>query len=220
MTVAAGLDIARYGHDMTAFAAIEDTKAFAFDEWGQLDTMSTVERVLGLHQAHEFAILGIDDNGVGGAVTDRLLDLPPDEVPFLVYPVNFGERANDAGRFHNKAAEMWWRMRESLDPANEEAISLPMHHPLAHRLAAQLTTAQHRRDQKERIWVDKTGTRGQQHRAGDPEPPSPDLGDALALALEAWSQYWEMETSGGGRRYHRESFLGRSAAQAYMGEER
>lgn len=206
MTVAAGVDVARFGRDMTAVAVVQDTALFSMQEWGKTDLMGSVGKVREVCDQHAVDILAIDDTGVGGAVTDRLLELYEEgEIAFEILPVNFGAKAAEEDRFHNKGSEMWWRLHESLDPENEEALSLPQHHPLVQKLASQLQKAQHTRDSRERIWVDKTGMRGQQKRVGDPEPASPDLADALALALEAWSNFWD--TPRRERRYNGRSFL-------------
>lgn len=207
MTIAAGVDVARYGRDMTALSVIEDSRLFAMEEWARTDTMTSVGKVRQLCDAHEVDILAIDDTGIGGAVTDRLLELYEEgEIGFEILPVNFGEKAHDEDRFHNKGSEVWWRIRESLDPEHDEALSLPEHHSLIQKLVSQLQKAQHTMDSRERIWVDKTGMKGQQKRVGDPEPPSPDLADALALALEAWANFWDQPRAE--RRYHGRSFLG------------
>lgn len=209
MTVAAGLDVARFGQDMTAYCAINDTKVFAIDEWGNVDTRSTMERVLELCQGNGVEALAIDDTGVGGGVVDGLMALPPEEAPFLVLPINFGERAIEAEYFHNRGSEIWWGMREAFDPSNEEALSLPKEHSLAGRLIFQVAGATYDRDQRRRSWVSKDG--GKRRKPGDPQPPSPDLADALALALEAWRGYWREQDAlqvQGTRVYHRSSFLG------------
>lgn len=209
MTIAAGLDVARFGQDMTAYCALDDTKIFAVDEWGKVDTRTSMERVLELCQGNDVEALAIDDTGVGGAVTDGLLALPPDECPFLVLPVNFGERAYEDEYFHNRGSEIWWGMREAFDPSSDEALSLPKEHTLINRLIFQVAGATHGHDKRRRTWVSKDG--GRRRKPGDPEPPSPDLADALALALEAWRGYWREQDrlhARGTRTYHRGSFLG------------
>ncbi len=45
MTIAAGVDVARYGRDNTAIVGVEDTKVFAMDEWNKTDTMTSVGKV-------------------------------------------------------------------------------------------------------------------------------------------------------------------------------
>lgn len=191
---------------MSALAVIQDTKLFALDEWGKTDTMTSVGRVRTICDELEVDILAIDDAGVGGAITDRLMELYDEgQVPFEILPVNNGTKAAEEEDFHNKGSEIWWRVRESLDPTGPQPFSFPQHHPLITKLASQLQKATYTHDSKERIWVDKTGMRGQQRRVGDPAPPSPDLGDAFGLSLEAWSNFWDAPKQE--RVYHTESFL-------------
>lgn len=199
--------MARYGRDMTAIVVIEDSNVFGMEEWARTDLMNSVGKVRGHCDQWGADILAIDDTGIGGAVTDRLLELYEEgEIGFEILPVNFGSKANEDDRFHNKGSEVWWRIHESLDPEHDEALSLPQHHSLIQKLVSQLQKAQHTLDSRERIWVDKTGMKGQQKRVGDPEPPSPDLADALGLALEAWASFWDAPRKE--RRYHGRSFLG------------
>lgn len=206
MTIAAGVDVARFGRDQTAIVCVEDTKLFAMDEWNKTDLMTSVGKVRKYCDEWGLDILAIDDTGVGGAITDRLMELYEEgEIDFEILAVNFGARADEDDRFHNKGSEIWWRIHETLDPQTDETLSLPRHHPLISKLTSQLSKAMHSMDSRERIWVDKTGTKGMQKRVGDPEPPSPDLGDALALALEAWSNFWDAPKQT--RRYYGSSFL-------------
>ncbi len=206
MTIAAGIDVARFGRDMSAVCVIEDTKLFAMQEWNKTDLMTSVGKVRAICDDHKVDILAIDDTGVGGAVTDRLMELYEEgEINFEILAVNNGSRANEEDDFHNKGSEGWWRLHETMDPTSGETLTLPRHHPLIQKLTSQLSKALYSHDSRERIWVDKTGTKGMQRRVGDPEPPSPDLADALVLALEAWSNFWDAPR--GGRVYHGSSFL-------------
>ena len=222
MTIAAGLDVARYGNDLCAFAVIDDLHLVALDEWAKTGLMDTATRARDMALAHGVQMLAVDDTGVGGGVTDRLIQMleedleDGEEADLLILPVNFGSAADDAKRFHNKASEMWWRGREALDPAEEERLRLPAHHKLRDRLTMQLASALYRKDATGRIWVEKDGERSR--RPGDPPAPSPDLADAVMLAMEAWSQFWEAEGQQTETRYFRPSFLGRSAGQAFMEE--
>jgi hypothetical protein len=206
MTVAAGCDVARFGRDYTAIVGVEDTKVFAMNEWNKTDLMTSVGKVRDHCDKWGVDILAIDDTGVGGAITDRLMELYEEgEIAFEIVAVNFGAKANEEDRFHNKGSEIYWRLHETLDPDTEESLKLPRHHPLIQKLVSQLSKVMHSHDSRERIWVDKTGSKGMQKRVGDPEPPSPDLADALCLALEAWSNFWDAPRQP--RKYHGTSFL-------------
>ncbi|KKN83430.1 hypothetical protein LCGC14_0298480 [marine sediment metagenome] len=72
MTVAAGVDVARFGRDMTAIVGVEDTKVFAMNEWNKTDLMTSVGKVRDRCDKWHVDILAIDDTGVGGAVADAI----------------------------------------------------------------------------------------------------------------------------------------------------
>ena len=112
---------------------------------------------------------------------------------FIIVPIQFASSAIDPIRFHNKASEMWWRLRGSFKPDSALPMVLPGHHPLMPKLEAQLSGARYAVDSKRRIWVDKTGGGRYDSRLENTDGEvneSPDLADALGLALEAWVQYY------------------------------
>ena len=74
-----GVDIARYGGDENAFVAVEllgtmlkVVKCFTTE---RVSTMDTVGRIQKIDSLFKFNKIFIDDGGVGGAVTDRLIEL-------------------------------------------------------------------------------------------------------------------------------------------------
>lgn len=221
-TICAGLDVARFGKDHNALVVTVDSTVLAMEEWKGADLMETVGRTLHYIKEHGIQCLAIDDTGAGGGVTDRLVELmgegpsPLDDDPttpqYLLVPINFSRSASDSVRFHNKPSEMWWRVRETADPTAPMPLTLPGSHPLTQRLIMQLGGARRAWDSSGhgRIWVDKGG--GGRFGGRDVgESPSPDLADALCLALEAWSVYWARGSSAGKREtvHFRESFLTR-----------
>lgn len=203
--IAAGCDLARKGDDLNALAVVRDTDLLAIEEWSDPSLMSTVGRLLRFIEAHEIRVLAIDDTGLGGGVVDRLSEL---DHKCVIIPVNFSARASQPDQFHSKPSEMWWRLRETLSPEAPNPLTLRGSADILKRLQAQLTRARYQYDSMGmgRIWVDKYGKIGTT-KSAEYSPESPDLADALCLALEAWSAY-----VGGmnapARQYHRESFLG------------
>ena len=77
-----GVDVARYGGDENAFVIVEldgfrgsermrCVKCFTTE---RVSTTDTIGRVVALHGAYAFKMIFVDDAGVGGAVTDVLID--------------------------------------------------------------------------------------------------------------------------------------------------
>lgn len=71
------------------------------------------------------ACICVDSIGIGSSALDFIVGLN-----LLVLPVNFSAKSGlltKAGslRFRNKRAEAYWKLREALDPTNEDPIALP-----------------------------------------------------------------------------------------------
>jgi len=209
--LAAGLDVAREGFDLSALVVLQDAKVLALDEWDDPDLMATVGRAVRLYREYPGLVLAVDDTGLGGGVTDRLAELiRAGDIEGYLVPVNFGQSADEKDDFVDKKSEMWWRVHEALDPAGATKLALPRHHTLIPRLTAQLTAARYKvMDSGGRIWVGKRGEleRGSR-RTRQPGVESPDLGDALALALEAWVQF-RYDARVSVRTVYKDSFLGK-----------
>jgi hypothetical protein len=122
----------------------------------------------------------IDAVGYGASAYDSLVGLAQtadeDTIPVNVTPVNAGEatKARDlSGRyqFFNVRAEMYWRLREALDPESGENIALPPDRELRVDLCApryRVQSGKYIIEEKKEI-VKRTGR-------------SPDRADAVALA--------------------------------------
>lgn len=164
--VAVGCDIARYGSDETiamgvyAGGVLSEISA----RRGQ-DLMATAGQLVALRCPR----LAVDDAGLGGGVTDRLM-----EQGVAVMPINNGESAVDSQRFVNRRAELWWTLREHLR-AGDLALD-----PRADSLAADLTNVKYSFDSRGRIRLEsKDEIRKRLGR-------SPDRGDAATLAVWVW----------------------------------
>ncbi len=163
--IASGTDVARFGSDETVLIAIHQggVVAPAVVRTGQ-DTMATA----GLIRFLGARLNAIDDTGVGGGVTDRLRELKD-----AVVPVNFGESAQEPERFVNRRTELWWNLREAL---REGRLALPSDA----RTTADLTNVRYGMDSAGRVKLEPKDAI--KKRLGR----SPDRGDALALAWEAF----------------------------------
>lgn len=82
------------------------------------------------------ACICVDGIGIGSSALDFLVGL--NLLVLSVVGSNSSELMDKAGqlRFRNKRAEMYWRMREALDPLNPDPVSLPPDPELAADLCA------------------------------------------------------------------------------------
>ena len=211
-TICAGLDLARFGADRTALVITVDSSVLAMEERQGQGLMDTVGWVLEYARSHEIQALAVDEGGLGAGVVDRLAELivdPESGANFMLVPITNQKNATDTLRYHNKGTEMWARVRDTVSPEAPMPLTLPGQHPLTQRLIMQLAGARRAYDSvgHGRIWLDKTGS-GHYGGRDDGTQKSPDLADALALSLEAWSVYWTEEQRPTPAEYHRDSWLG------------
>ncbi len=120
-----GVDVARHGEDATVFLIRDDTRILHDEEQNGWDTMQTCGRVVQL--MNEYGIsptdIAIDDTGLGAGVTDRLK-----EQGYQVSAIVAASRADDPAHYINKRAEMFWRLREVLNPNCERRLVIDQAH--------------------------------------------------------------------------------------------
>ncbi len=161
-----GVDVARYGSALTVLAEMVGRRAPKAEFFEGQDLMKTVgEIVRRIRAGVAPGDVRVDDTGVGGGATDRLLELGHD-----VVPVNFGAATSDPAQFGCLRDELLWSLRErfregriDLDPEDEDVV-------------ADLCALRYTVDSKGRIRIEaKEQARKRLGR-------SPDRADALALA--------------------------------------
>lgn len=123
-----GVDVARGGNDRTVIAPkheglwFDKPKVYAGNETPDGPTAAG----LVIAALRDSAPICVDVIGVGASVYDSLRAVPG----LQVYGVNVSEAARGVDRtgtlrFFNLRTELFWRMREALDPKNNTGIALP-----------------------------------------------------------------------------------------------
>jgi len=173
---ALGVDVARFGSARSVRTLLEGNWfVFSRAAHGE-DTMQTAGRVLADIDAYAPVATGVDDTGVGGAVTDRLRQLD-----HYVTPINFGGAALDQNRFVNRGSEIYWLTRQAFEM---DLIGFSMTDPDAvDELIAELNRPTYDTDERGRIRVNKYGL-GRERSLSDEErvARSPDRADSFAIA--------------------------------------
>lgn len=175
---AIGVDVARGGADATVLTPRWDSY---FGEQIVIPGKSTPDgpavAALVLQHRRDNALVNVDVIGVGASVYDRLRDA----LGYVVTGLNGAEgseRHDKSGRlgFANRRAELWWGMREALDPVTGAELALPPDQGLLADLCAptwKLTGRGIQVESKEDI-IKRIGR-------------SPDRGDSAVYALAlAW----------------------------------
>lgn len=168
-----GVDVARGGRDNTIIARRHD---MWFDEPLTYPGSATPDgpKVAGLSIAamRDHAVIHIDVIGVGSSPYDFLNEAKQQVVGVNVSEAATGLDKSGRLRFKNLRSELWWRMREALDPNNNTGIALPPDPRLLADLCAptwQLSGSTIYVASREQI-IDRIGR-------------SPDFGSAYILAL-------------------------------------
>lgn len=116
--VCTAVDVARYGQDWTVFMTRCGNRIVDIQSYRGFDLMHTVKVAQEKIKDYQPTDFMVDDNGIGGGVTDRLKELGYTNI----VPINNGERAEDSARFLNRRAELSWRVREAF---RQNLIEIP-----------------------------------------------------------------------------------------------
>lgn len=172
LVVRLGVDVARFGDDLTVFALLEGNRARIVGTLSKADGVMVARKASELARQYAASSVAIDGGGLGSGAVDSLVELQRrGEVPanVQIYDVEFGAGATDKTEHANKRTELWHRLRDwlwtegALDPdAETEEELLATTYKWGRGSAAML-------EPKERIKA----------RLGR----SPDRADALALAV-------------------------------------
>ena len=124
--VSMGVDVARGGKDRTIIARrhggwFDAPLVYAGSQTP--DGPSTAGLVVAARR--DQAVVHIDVIGVGSSPYDFLLDAQVQVVGVNVAESAAGTDRSGRLRFRNLRSELWWRMREALDPNNNTGIALP-----------------------------------------------------------------------------------------------
>jgi len=162
----AGVDIARYGDAESVCCIISGRFVHPLKTWKHASTSESVGYIR--QYASGARIIRVDEIGVGAGVVDQAKQ---EGLP--VVGINVQTKATKPEKFFNLRSELYWNLREMLDPENPNAIALPPDDTLA----AQLSSIKYKIvDSGGKIKVeskDEMRARGLK---------SPDRADALALA--------------------------------------
>jgi hypothetical protein len=199
--IAAGLDIAGEGTDLTVFSIIQNgaweipevngRRAFHFGK----DIDKAVELVMdALAEGIHIRILSLDDTGLGQGVTATLRKYQREgKIPreMWINPINFGKSAWNDQKFELTKDQMWWdaaevfRERDFSIPPDSEIETWGL--PVGNSLQGQLIAPIYENIRQGKIAVyDKAGRRGRKEKTKGLPTKSPDLAHSFILAVHSW----------------------------------
>jgi len=195
-TVDIGVDVARFGDDNTVIASKVNNTILPLHVRHGMDTTKTAEELVytarSLRTSRQFTgkiYVKIDDTGIGGGVTDALRSIKNREGDMewlIVVPVNFNMSVNHA-YYYDFNTVLWGNLKDMLE---EGQISLPNDNDLI----GELTNRKKGFSTNGKI---KLEVKKEMKKRG---LPSPDRGDAVALAAYPMIERTGQKRKEGGRR--------------------
>lgn len=186
-TLYVGCDVARFGDDETAMYArigMATVDSHFHHKEGTMVTagwvLHMIKNVKANHPEVSHVQIRIDDDGVGGGVTDRLNEVNTElNLGYEIIPVHNGGSSDDE-YYGNKGSETWGHIKEILEEnISNFILGQPgvMQLPDDEKLVTQLTSRKWRMGSNGRIYLERKADmkkRGIQ---------SPDRADAFVLAF-------------------------------------
>jgi hypothetical protein len=122
-TVEFGVDVARYGDDLSVIAVRYDEFVLPMVIMSKLDTMYLTGKIVEAAEIHNPKLIKVDEPGLGGPIIDRLKELG---LPAI--GIHTGRIAVDPRHYNNSRTELWFNIRDLMDTdpsKNPNPMSIP-----------------------------------------------------------------------------------------------
>ena len=176
-----GVDVARFGDDETVLCARKGNAVVALERYRKADLMTTCGRIIHLLEnlQNKFSVktakINVDDDGVGGGVTDRLREvLREKNLHATVTGCHNGGKPRD-NHFSNWGTESYFALRDRF-VSGEIMLSRD------DELVAQLTTRKYFLNSRDQLTLEQKSDYKKRYKR------SPDRADALVLAFAPTAQ--------------------------------
>ncbi len=166
-----GNDVARFGSDKTVIVPRKGMKVLPLKVYSKKDTMETAGLAAAEQKEHSAEYILVDVIGQGAGVVDRL-----NELNYPVVGINVAEAATDTEKFADLRSELWWNLRELLDP-NPKSNPTPISLPRDDELLGDLSGIKYKYTSRGQIRVESKDEMKKRIKR------SPDRADAVALAF-------------------------------------
>lgn len=168
-----GVDIARSGNDLTAMVIVDGYVVEHIYTFRHLDVIETAQEILKLAKLHQVQKVKVEVAGVGAGVLDALLHDKSRDFElhqFIPHAV-----PHDTRQFKNAMAEAWWNLRLLFRPTADGYPLIKI--PDDDRIIQQLSVRNFEIDDQGKIVLE------QKIKLKKRLGVSPDIGDAMAIAL-------------------------------------
>jgi hypothetical protein len=186
-------DVARFGQDSTVFTVLENRGPMCWEQifkesHREKDLMWTTGRFIDLRREFKTSVNVVDDDGLGGGITDRLREL---SVPIVDF--KGGQKAKDEEMYGNRRSEGFFTLRDMIAKGYLKILN-------DYTLIDQLLTIRYKYNSKgQRFILSKDELRKEGIK-------SPDEADSLMMGVASIPKAFPSNTApiqmlGGGRVY-------------------
>lgn len=183
-----GIDPSRGGSDKTSLAKRYDNWFDVVTSWeGEIVKDGAIMAELARREIGNEApeCINIDVTGIGSSGYDHIKTLYDNVIPFNPSEASSYRDRSGKLKMRNKRAEMYWRMRDALDPEFGDDIALPP----GMELLVDLCSAKYKPTVSGVLVEEKSDIKARIGR-------SPDEGEAVMMALGGWSTPKDVENLG------------------------
>jgi hypothetical protein len=163
-----GCDIARYGEDSSVISICQDSEILPLKIFNKFSTMAIAGFIINTIEEFTPKEVYIDEIGLGGGVVDRLL-----EQKYNITGINVARKSWFPNEFNNLRSQLWYNLRQCLNPNADNPIVLPNDPDLIE----ELSNINYSFDSQGRIKIESKDD--MKKRLGR----SPDRADAVCLSL-------------------------------------
>lgn len=174
-------DVARWGDNQTVITRLDGQRLTWQRAWSKASTVETASRIKQILEDEPADFIVIDDDGIGGGVTDSLVDRG-----IVVEAFHGGRPALDGDRYYNRTSEAWFTIKELLEL---DVLALTGEYD-AEQLWHQLTTRHAKSDARGRARIEQKDEYSR--RTG---LSSPDHADSLSMAVWQVARIWASQAS-------------------------
>ena len=182
-----GLDVARYGENLSVLTGFQGQKFLGQWYWGKSSITTTVSKTLDVLSSYNGVMIVVDDDGVGGGVTDLLADNN-----MLIYPFRSGGKYDDRlenenssinpPKFGNNITAAYYLTKESM----EAEILEIQEHEAYDTLITQCTSRQYYANSRGTLFLESKDE--YEDRTGF---SSPDFADSFCMCVFGLLLRWQ-----------------------------
>lgn len=116
-----GVDVARFGNDNTVFIGYENYKQIYKERFNGQNLVKTAELIKYKIASEKYTKIVIDDTGLGGGVTDMVMDFAKNIDKVEIIPVNFAWKSSQE-EYDGIVTEMYYNAKDMIEDKRIQTV--------------------------------------------------------------------------------------------------